>query len=129
MIHVAAVFTSATSRNVYIDGVAETANTTNIGTQNAANTITIGARWNTTLGNYAGGSSHSNDIAEVGVWDIDLTADEIVSLSKGMTCDKVRPDRLVFYAPLVRNLIDYSGGLTITNNNTATVAVHPRVYA
>jgi hypothetical protein len=46
-----------------------------------------------------------------------------------MTCDKVRPQSLVFYAPLVRDLIDYKGGLTITNNNTATVANHPRVYA
>jgi hypothetical protein len=47
----------------------------------------------------------------------------------GMTCDKIRPQSLVFYAPLVRDLIDVKGGLTITNNNTATVANHPRVYA
>jgi hypothetical protein len=46
-----------------------------------------------------------------------------------MTCDKVRPQNLVFYAPLVRDLIDAKGGLTITNNNGATVANHPRVYA
>jgi len=66
--------------------------------------------------------------AEVGIWNVALTADEIASLAKGMTCDKVRPQSLVFYAPLVRNLQDVRGGLTITNNNTATVAVHPRVY-
>jgi hypothetical protein len=58
-----------------------------------------------------------------------LTAAEIASLAKGMTCDKVRPESLVFYAPLVRDLIDAKGGLTITNNNGATVANHPRVYA
>lgn len=29
----------------------------------------------------------------------------------------------------VRNLQDVRGGLTITNNNAATVADHPRVYA
>jgi hypothetical protein len=46
-----------------------------------------------------------------------------------MTCDKVRPQSLVFYAPLVRNLQDVRGGLTITNNNTAAVANHTRVYA
>lgn len=68
-------------------------------------------------------------IAEVGVWNVALSAQEIASLADGMTCDKVRPQNLVFYAPLVRDLIDYSGGLTITNNNTATVANHPRVYA
>jgi hypothetical protein len=54
---------------------------------------------------------------------------EIASLAAGMTCDKVRPQSLVFYAPLVRNLQDVKGGLTITNNNSATVAAHPRVYA
>jgi len=46
-----------------------------------------------------------------------------------MTCDKVRPESLVFYAPLVRDLQDVCEGLTITNNNGATVANHPRVYA
>jgi hypothetical protein len=68
-------------------------------------------------------------IAEAGVWNAALTDAEIASLADGMTCDKVRPQSLVFYAPLVRDLIDAKGGLTITNNNTATVANHPRVYA
>jgi hypothetical protein len=68
-------------------------------------------------------------IAEVGIWNVALTAAEIASLADGMTCDKVRPQSLVFYAPLVRDLQDVRGGLTITNNNTATVANHPRIYA
>ena len=68
-------------------------------------------------------------MAEVGIWNVALTAEEIASLADGFTCDKVRPQSLVFYAPLVRDLIDHKGGLTITNNNTATVAAHPRVYA
>ena len=68
-------------------------------------------------------------IAEVGIWNAALTAAEVASLAKGMTCDKVRPQNLVFYAPLVRDLIDQKGGLVITNNNAATVANHPRVYA
>lgn len=67
--------------------------------------------------------------AEVGIWNAALTAAEIASLAKGMTCDKIRPQNLVFYAPLVRDIIDQKGGLTITNNNGATVANHPRVYA
>jgi hypothetical protein len=66
---------------------------------------------------------------EIGVWHEALTAAEIASLAKGMTCDKVRPQSLVFYAPLVRNLNDQKGGRVITNNNGATVANHPRVYA
>ena len=67
-------------------------------------------------------------LAEVGIWNIDLTAAEIASLAKGMTPDKIRPQSLVFYAPLVRNLIDQKGGLALTNNNSATVANHPRLY-
>ena len=70
----------------------------------------------------------AGQIAEVGIWNVALTAAEIASLSKGMTCDKVRPESLVFYAPLVRDLIDAKGGLAITNNNGATVAPHPRIY-
>jgi hypothetical protein len=122
--HVAGVFSSQTSRRTYLNGAAGTENTTNIGSQNTATDILIGARRNTAIGNYFQGS-----IAEVGIWNVALTAAEIASLADGMTCDKVRPQSLVFYAPLVRSLQDVRGGLTITNNNTATVAVHPRVYA
>ena len=90
------------------------------------NATTLGAqRFNVSVvTNYLNGR-----IGEVGIWSAALNADEVKALSRGMTCDKVRPQSLVFYAPLVRNLQDLKGGLTITNNNTATVAAHPRVYA
>lgn len=68
-------------------------------------------------------------IAEVGIWNAALTPAEVASLAKGMTCDKIRPQNLAFYAPLVRDLNTQKGGLIITNNNGATVATHPRVYA
>ncbi len=71
----------------------------------------------------------TGQIAEVGIWNVALADAEIASLADGMTCDKVRPQSLVFYAPLVRELIDARGGLTITNNNAATVAAHTRVYS
>jgi hypothetical protein len=104
----------------YRDGAAGT--TGAVGFTGTVNTTIIGAI-NTN-------SEHANAlIAEVGIWNAALTAAEIASLAKGMTCDKARPQNLVFYAPLVRDLIDAKGGLTITNNNTATVANHPRVYA
>jgi hypothetical protein len=67
-------------------------------------------------------------MADIGIWNVGLTAAEIASLAKGMACDKVRPQSLVFYAPLARDLIDVRGGRTITNNNTATVANHTRIY-
>jgi len=122
--HFAGVFTSSTSRVGYVNAVAGTPNTTNIGTQNTATEILVGVRRATSFGLYFDG-----DIAEFGVWNVALTQPEIASLARGMTCDKVRPQSLVFYAPLVRDLIDQKGGLAITNNNSATVANHPRVYA
>ena len=66
--------------------------------------------------------------AEVAIWSAALTADEITSLSKGFKPSRIRPQSLVFYAPLVRDLIDIKAGLALTNNNAATVAAHPRVY-
>ena len=122
--HFCGVFPSLASRTAYLNGVAGTVNTENIVTQNTLTDIVIGSRWATTLGQYTQGI-----LAECGIWNVALTAAEIASLAKGMTCDKVRPQSLVFYAPLVRNLQDVKGGLTITNNNSATVANHPRVYA
>jgi len=123
--HACGVFTSNSSRTAYLDGGGAVTNTATEGAATGGSNVLIGARrLNSTLGTYFDG-----DIAEVGIWNTNLTADEIKSLSSGMTCDKVRPQSLVFYAPLVRDLIDYKGGLTITNNNTATVAVHPRVYS
>jgi hypothetical protein len=85
-------------------------------------TFTTGAR-------VGPGAYADSDIAEVGIWSVALTAAEIASLAKGMTCDKIRPQSLVFYTPLVRDLNDQKGGIAITNNNGATVANHTRVYA
>ena len=121
--HGAGVYTSSTERLAYHNGNAGTVNTVSR-IPSGLNTITIGGRWNTTIGGLVTGR-----IAEVGIWNAALTAAEVASLAKGMTCDKIRPQSLVFYAPLVRNLQDVRGGLTITNNNAATVANHTRVYA
>lgn len=120
--HACGVRSSSTSRTVYLDGGSSATNTTSIA-PTGINEFNIGS-FQTAAGNWLNGQ-----IAEVGIWNVALTAAEVASLADGMTCDKVRPDNLVFYAPLVRDLIDYSGGLAITNNNTATVANHPRVYA
>jgi hypothetical protein len=66
-------------------------------------------------------------MAEVAIYNTTLSADEVAALADGMTPDKVSPQGLVLYAPLVRDLIDLKGN-TLTNNST-TVVDHPRVYA
>jgi hypothetical protein len=130
-VHLCGVFTSTSSRTIYANGGNTNTNTTTLSGANSSSIVSIGATRATT-GQPAANtpvSFFNGDIAEVGIWNAALTAEEIASLAKGMTCDKVRPQSLVFYAPLVRDLQDVRGGLTITNNNTATVANHPRVYA
>ena len=122
--HGCGVWDSITSRNVYLIGGNSATNTSNLTPLNI-NSIRIGAR-------VFGGSPgvfFNGLLAEVGIWNAGLTAAEVASLAKGMTCDKIRPQNLVFYAPLIRDLLDQKGGLAITNNNGATVANHPRVYA
>lgn len=70
----------------------------------------------------------TGQVADVGIWNAALTADEVLSLSKGIAASYVRPQSLVFHAPLIRDLIDVRRGVPITNTNGATVAVHPRMY-
>lgn len=129
--NICGVFNSISSRTIYVNGSNTATNTTTVNSVNPATKVTISAL------RYTSGSGGTNlftqylngEIAEVGIWSAALTAAEIASLANGMTCDKVRPQNLVFYAPLVRDLVDQKGGLAITNNNGATVANHPRVYA
>lgn len=119
--HIAGVFGTSTAEP-FLNGTGGTTHSTSVFP--VVSETLIGVRRNNTLAFYFQGR-----IAEVGIWNAALTTAEIASLAKGMTCDKVRPQSLVFYAPLVRDLIDQKGGLAITNNNGATVANHTRVYA
>jgi hypothetical protein len=110
----------------YVNGVAKTLNFTGnqpATTSNSVNleTLKIGKRelsayWST------------GDFAELGMWQATLTAEEVASLAKSMTCNKVRPQSLVYYTPLIRDIQDLARGMTLTNTNS-TVANHPRVYA
>lgn len=122
--HFAGVFASGSSRTAYTNGIAGTEQTTTVAS--IAPTFTsIGAFFpgNTTPVQFFNGR-----IAEVGFWNVALTSAEIASLAKGFTCNQVRPQSLVFYAPLVNLLRDEADAKTIANNGGATVANHPRVY-
>lgn len=121
--HGCAVFSAANNRTSYLNGGGNVTNTVTRNVTNLAN-ITIGSRYTTSgTGQFVQGL-----IAEVGIWNAALTAAEISALARGMTCDKIRPQNLVFYAPLIRDLQDTKGGLSITNNNGASVTDHPRIY-
>lgn len=122
--HVCGLFTSSTSRNIYVNGANEgSAGTSN--TPGAVDTVRIGARYTTSLGAFWDGT-----IAEVGVWSAALTTSEILSLARGAKPTRVRPQSLVFYAPLwgqsspEQNLV----GTAITLSGSPTAGDHPRVY-
>jgi Concanavalin A-like lectin/glucanases superfamily len=117
--HACAIFPSATSRTIYLDAGNSANNTVNI-SPTGINDLWIGT--NNAAANFDG------DLAEVGVWTSALSLPEITSLSKGMQCNLVSPQSLAFYSPLIRNLTDIRGGLAITNFNSSTVSVHPRIY-
>ena len=121
--HACGVWTSTTSRTVYLNGGNSSTSTVSV-VQQITDRVIIGMRTSSSVN----GLFMDGLIAEVGIWNAALTAAEIASLAKGMTCDKIRPQNLVFHAPLVRDLIDAKGGRAITNNNGAAVAAHPRIY-
>lgn len=121
--HGVGVFTSTTLRTAYLNGIAGAASTsTSIVT--GVDLIITGAQ--VVAGAYS--YYYPQSIAEVAIWDIDLTAAEVSSLAKGMSPSLVRPQNLIYYTPMIRDLNDLSGALSITNQNTATVSAHPKIY-
>lgn len=116
-------FGSSTSRYGYYNATKSAEGTVTVNT-NTFNAVSIGARHDGS----AYGLPYDGQIAEAAIWSATLTDAEHTSLSKGFKPSRIRPQSLVFYAPLIRNLQDTKGALALTNNNSATVADHPRVY-
>lgn len=120
--HVCGVFTSSTSRTIYLDAGNSATNTTSL-TPTNLNSVNIGAsRRQTVTDNYFDGS-----IAEVGIWNADLTQAEVGALADGMSPQLVRPQNLRVYIPLIRSTLDLKG-LSLTTTGSPTVSAHPRVY-
>lgn len=114
---VSGVFSTTSSRTIYLGGGSSGTNTSTTDTA-SFETVSIGLSTGTT----------SQLLAQLAVWDVALTAAEIISLSKGFKPSRIRPQNLVFYAPLTRNLQDLMEGITLTNNGSAPVVANPRVY-
>jgi len=120
--HGGAVFSGASSRAVFLNGT-KTTNTTTTSTNLAATDRTY-------IGAFISGTSQfSGDLAEVAIWNVALTDDEMISLAAGCSPLLIRPASLQFYAPLWPTIFDYRKGVTVTNVNTTTAAAdHPRIY-
>lgn len=120
--HIALVFTSSSNVILYAAGVSSTTSALTRILTNIDRTV-IGARTAAgTLGEHGNG-----DVAEAAIWNVGLNADEIASLQK-FSPNQIRPQSLVFYTPLVREIIEVRGGLALTANGT-TVSNHPRIIS
>lgn len=119
--HAAGVFESSSSRSAFLNGGNKGTNTT---------TITPLTLTETHLAAFSSSASQRliGALAEVGIWDVALTDDEIASLAKGFTPDQIRPQNLIAYLPLIRSAQDIKGTSWVASG-TLTVADHPRVYA
>lgn len=121
--HACGVAASATSRTAYINGGSSGSNTTNRA-MTGLDRLVIGSRRAAgTLGAYFDGR-----IAAVAVWNTGLSAADVASIAKGPSALLVRPDSLIFYAPLARSNQDIVGGLTPSASSGTSVAAHPRIY-
>lgn len=120
--HGCAVFTGNSNRTVYLNGGYSGNNTTSITPSAAAlNRTNIGTQWR----NQARENFFDGRVAEVGIWNVALTADEIVALYQGHPPSSIRPQSLRFYAPSIREVIDVRNGLSLSLTST-TVIEHPR---
>lgn len=122
--HACGVFTSATSRAAFLNGGGKGTNAISRAPSGLSRTM---------VGRYNAGASNvyaDAAIAEAAIWDTDLTDAEVAILATGVSPLFVRPQNLVFYAPLSGSNAtetDIIGGASITWVNTPTKAEHPRI--
>lgn len=69
----------------------------------------------------------SGAIAEVGIWNVTLSDEELALLGAGVPPPHVRTDGLVDYFPLVRDFVATRSGL-LTLAGSPTAADHPPVF-
>lgn len=125
--HVCGVFTSTTSRQIYVNGVA--------GTENTASSVPVAANFShLSIGASKSSGSNSNflkgKIAEVAVWNAALTTTEIGKLVNGNSALFVKEENLRGYWPLqglfsavVDNYseVDFIGGMDLSPDNGCSI--------
>jgi len=118
--HGAGVFTNSTLRAAFLDGANKGTNTTS---------RTPAALDNTDISRVGYGvwAYYSGYLAEIAVWGVALTDDEVAILGKGYSPLSVRRQNLVAYWPLIRNDRDWVGGYHLTPYNSPTIVAHTRV--
>jgi hypothetical protein len=113
------LFASTTSRTAYVNATAGTPNT-----DSRSITTEISIR----IGRRALANAFTGQLAEFAIWNAALTVGEINSLAQGFKPPRIRPQSLLYYVPLVRNVHELRSGITFTAVNAPVVFAHPRVY-
>jgi hypothetical protein len=117
--HAFASFISTTSRKVQLNGGTMYTNTTSKSPA-GIDVLTIGGR------NAAPDDGlFDGKLAEIGIWDTELTTAEAFILSKGVSPLLVRPGNLVAYYPFVGGTLnDRAASNALTDTGTTTAAAH-----
>lgn len=128
--HVCGVFRGNTYRRIYVDGVPATSNTTSV-TPTSIDEVWLG-RIQTSSGNYYAGT----DVAEVAIWNVELSDAEISQLAAGGQFarrphpSKIRPDKLVWLPDLSipGAAVPGVGGVTGISNSPALLTALPPAF-
>jgi len=119
--HAGGVWTSGTSRDAFLDGGGKGSDTTS-STPTGVNRTSLGR-----LGDSSAGTYFSGLIAETAIWNAVLTDEEMAILGAGYSPLFVQPQSLIFYAPIIRDLFDKVGGLTLSLGGSPSVDNHPPI--
>jgi len=130
-VHVTGVFASATSRTVYYNGGSQGSSFGAVNTT-GLNTFSIGSI-------YAGTNGFTNRViiiaAEVGVWNVALSANEVALISgagdptEALPPRYMRPDKLVIYAPLDSRNSEYEWlRNSLQSSNAPAYIDHPAIH-
>lgn len=123
--HAAGVFTNNSSRSAFLNGANKVTETTTV-TPNVAGLTTY-------IGHNAYDANYLNGLlAEVGVWDVALSDDEVAALAKGFCPLLIRPQSLIAYWPLFGNQSPepdrWKNRYDLTLTGSPAKADHPRIY-
>lgn len=121
--HACAVYNGDSSRAVYLNGENKLLQTTTV---NSPIGIT-----NTAIGSPASGNANLvavGQIAEVAIWNTPLNDSEVAGLADGMSAYLIRPQSLVLYCPLVRDIRDLRQARSFSFTGSPPVSNHTRIY-
>lgn len=99
-------------------------------TQNGTGSRPDDAAFQFNLGNRPSGFRQWNgQIAELGIWSVRLSAKDILSLARGMSCRAIAPHAALWTAPLIRSINPAEVLVSPTSQSGITVVTHPRSFA